>query len=158
MLQAPFRSTGHPVASIEFSGAQQTAHGIDLLARRAVDAAQNCFRDTGDSISRVNGIALGPRQLAASAAGGRYIASTTGWIVGRSVKVKYVDLYSASLRIASNALPLPRKSALISASHTDSQASANTVRPRDTGWCITRYACLLPRPTPGTHSAWAGSG
>jgi len=26
-----------------------------------------------------------------------------------------------------------------------SQASANTARPRDTGWCITRYACLLPQ-------------
>ena len=29
----------------------------------------------------------------------------------------------------------------------------NIARPGDTGWCITRYACLLPRPTPGTHSS-----
>ena len=26
------------------------------------------------------------------------------------------------------------------------------------GWCITRYACLLPQLTPGTYSASAGSG
>ena len=36
------------------------------------------------------------------------------------------------------------KSALISASQPDSQASANTAKPRDMGWCTTRYACLLP--------------
>jgi len=28
----------------------------------------------------------------------------------------------------------------------------------DTGWCITRYAYLLPQLMPGIHSAWAGSG
>jgi len=57
--------------------------------------------------------------------------------------LKYVDLYSASSRSAS----------LISVSQPYSQASANTARPRDTGWCITRYACLLPQCTPGTHSS-----
>ena len=39
-----------------------------------------------------------------------------------------------------------RKSALISASQPDSQASANTAKPRDTGWCTTRYACLHSKP------------
>ena len=43
--------------------------------------------------------------------------------------------------------------ALISASQPDSQTSANTARPRDTGWCITGYACLLSKRTPGTHSS-----
>jgi len=47
-------------------------------------------------------------------------------------KVKYVDLYSTLSRSASNALPLP-VSALVSESQPYSQASANTVRPRDTG-------------------------
>jgi len=50
----------------------------------------------------------------------------------------------AHRRGTTNALPFSRKSALISANQPDSQASANTARPRDTGWCTTWYACLLP--------------
>ena len=77
-------------------------------------------------------------------------------IHSKKVKVKYVDLYSASSRSASNALPLPGKSALISASQPYSQA--NTARPCDTGWCITWYACLLPQLHQVLIPAQAGSG
>ena len=28
----------------------------------------------------------------------------------------------------------------------------------DTGWCITRYACLLPQLSPGTHSSLTTEG
>ena len=57
----------------------------------------------------------------------------------------YLFLYSSSSwSTTSNVLPFSRKSALISASQPDSQASATTATPRDTGWCTTWYACLLP--------------
>ena len=46
-----------------------------------------------------------------------------------------------------------RSAPLISASQPYSQASANTARPLDMGWCIMRYACLLPQLSPGTHSS-----
>ena len=60
-------------------------------------------------------------------------------------KIKYVDLYiTSSWSTTSNTLLFSRKLALISASQPDSQASANTARPREMGWCTTRYACLLP--------------
>jgi len=51
-----------------------------------------------------------------------------------------------------------RNSALISPSQSDSQAFSEHCEIMDTGWCITRYACLLPPLTPGTHSAWPDSG
>jgi len=69
-------------------------------------------------------------------------------------KVKYVDTYSAPLGSATAS----RKSALISASQPYSQAFSEHCETTDTGWCITRSGCLLPQLTPGTHSAWAGSG
>jgi len=70
-------------------------------------------------------------------------------------KVKYVDLYSASSRSTSNVLPLPISR---QANLTDSQAFNKHCETMDTSWCIMRYACFLPQLTPGTHSAWAGSG
>ena len=45
-----------------------------------------------------------------------------------------------------------RKSVLISTSQPYSQASANTARPCDMGWCIMQSACLLPKLMLGTHS------
>jgi len=73
-------------------------------------------------------------------------------------KVKYVDLYSASSRSASNALPLPVSRHWSPQANPTARHSANTARPRNTGWCITRYACLLRQLTLGTHTAFAGSG
>ena len=65
-------------------------------------------------------------------------------LVGLKVKAKSWIRIAHRRETTSNALPFSRKSALISASQSDSQASANTARPRDMGWCTTRYACLLP--------------
>jgi len=49
----------------------------------------------------------------------------------------------------------PHKSALISVSQSDSQALSEHCETTDTGWCITRYACLLSQLTLGTHlGAW----
>ena len=50
------------------SGRRQPPFTARMSAAKSVAAAQNCFRDAGDSISRVNGIALDPhrrRRLAA---------------------------------------------------------------------------------------------
>jgi len=66
------------------------------------------------------------------------------------VKKNAVICIAHSRKHASNTLPIPHKSALISAS----QPPATT----DTGWCITRYACLLPQLLPGTHSSLTTEG
>jgi len=44
-----------------------------------------------------------------------------------------------------------RKSAVISASQSVQPGIQRTLRDLDTGWCITRHACLLPQLSPGTH-------
>ena len=60
-----------------------------------------------------------------------------------TIKVKsWICIYRVVVKHHLWCATVSRKSALISASQPDSQASANTARPRDTGWCITRYACL----------------
>ena len=69
-----------------------------------------------------------------------------------------VYLYSALSKSASNVLPASRKSALISASQPYSQAFSEHCETTDTGWCITRYACLLPSLRRVFIPAWAGSG
>jgi len=48
-------------------------------------------------------------------------------------------------------LSASRKSALISASQYDSQAFSEYCETTGTGWCVTRYACLLHQLTPDTH-------
>jgi len=56
---------------------------------------------------------------------------------------------------SSNARPLP-----VSRRST-SQSFSEHCETTDTGWCITRYACLLSQLSPGTHSSrpqTAGSG
>ena len=74
-----------------------------------------------------------------------YASAYVAYVALRKVKkVKSWMCIAHRRETTSNALPFSRKSALISASQPNSQASANTVRSRDTGWCTTRYACLLP--------------
>jgi len=51
-----------------------------------------------------------------------------------------------SLHVSIHLLSTHSSSALISASQPDSQASANTAKPRDKGWCTTRYACCVYFP------------
>jgi len=73
-----------------------------------------------------------------------------------------VDLYSASSRTRLRCATASRKSALIFASHGPfSQAFSEHCETTNTGWCITRYACLLSQLSPDTHSSLsqrAGSG
>ena len=59
---------------------------------------------------------------------------------------------------ASNALPLPvsRRWSLLASPF--SQAFSEYWKTTDTGWCITRYACLLPQLSPGTHSSLTTEG
>jgi len=72
-------------------------------------------------------------------------------------KVKYVDLYSASSRSASNALPLPVSVADLRKPTRQPGTSEHC----ETTWygLVYHAICLFTPPaTPGTHSAWAGSG
>jgi len=89
------------------------------------------------------------------------------WFVLRGVQEWLSALPFHSIPISFNPIPIPAKHLfpfllfahidipILSHSHSRllySQVSAKTVRQCDTGWCITRYACLLPRLSPGTHS------
>jgi len=77
------------------------------------------------------------------------------------IKVKLSKVRGFIQRIVAKRLQCAtasHKSALISASQPYCQASANTARPRDTSWCITQYACLLPQLCRVLIPAKAGSG
>jgi len=54
-------------------------------------------------------------------------------------------------------LPVPTY-ILISQSYSTSQAFSEHCETTDMGWCITRYACLLPQLSPGTHSSLTTEG
>ena len=73
-------------------------------------------------------------------------------IHSKKVKVKYVDLYSASSRSASNALPLPVSQRW----SPQANPTARHQRTRETMWYWLVYhaICLFTPPaTPGTHSS-----
>jgi len=70
----------------------------------------------------------------------RFVCKRSTWICGAHRREAPLMRYTAS-----------RKSALISASQSDSQAFSEHCETTHTGWCITRYACLLPQLTPRTH-------
>jgi len=90
-----------------------------------------------------------------------YLTFVLHSVFGRIVKVSRVNcrfIIVHRRKHASNALPLPVSWRWSPLARSFSQAFIEHCKTTDTGWCIRRYACLLPQLLPGTHSSLTTEG